>query len=53
LANRFEREPCSDLTNCINQAATIGATNEPPAMVTASESFKVWEANQIFGEAVT
>ena len=35
LANWFEREPCSYLTNCINQAAAIGATNEPPAMVTA------------------
>jgi hypothetical protein len=56
LANWFERflEPATSyLTNCINQAATIGAMNESPAVVTASESSKVWEANHILGKAAT
>jgi hypothetical protein len=56
LANRLSSFPepaLSYLTNCINQAATIGAMNESPAVVTASESSKVWEANHIFGKAAT
>jgi hypothetical protein len=53
MASQSPKEPLSYLTDCINQAATIGIMNESPAVVTARESFKSAEVRSfhILGEA--
>jgi hypothetical protein len=53
IAGQSPKEALSYLTDCINQAATIGIMNESPAVVAARESFKSAEVQSfhILGEA--